>query len=105
MKTPPFLTGAELKAACTEAGAFWEIYLSFFSGFFSLKKSQEVEKNKKTHFFLFPVSKKKKKKKKTGMFALRERRVHVTQEDFEMAVPKVMRKDGDKSMSLRKLWK
>ena len=64
MKTPPFLTGAELKAACTEAGAFWEIYLSFFSGFFSLKKSQEVEKNKKTHFFLFPVSKKKKKKKK-----------------------------------------
>lgn len=40
-----------------------------------------------------------------GMFALRERRVHVTQEDFEMAVPKVMRKDGDKSMSLRKLWK
>ena len=104
MKTPPFLTGAELKAACTEAGAFWEIYLSFFSGFFSLKKSQEVEKNKKTHFFLFPVSKKK-KKKKTGMFALRERRVHVTQEDFEMAVPKVMRKDGDKSMSLRKLWK
>ena len=39
------------------------------------------------------------------MLALRERRVHVTQEDFEMAVPKVMRKDGDKSMSLRKLWK
>lgn len=28
-----------------------------------------------------------------GMFALRERRVHVTQEDFEMAVAKVMKKD------------
>ncbi|KFM24966.1 26S protease regulatory subunit 8-like protein A [Auxenochlorella protothecoides] len=40
-----------------------------------------------------------------GMFALRERRVHVTQEDLEMAVTKVMRKDKDKNMSLRKLWK
>uniref|UniRef100_A0A9I9CCW2 AAA ATPase AAA+ lid domain-containing protein n=1 Tax=Cucumis melo TaxID=3656 RepID=A0A9I9CCW2_CUCME len=28
-----------------------------------------------------------------GMFALRERRVHVTQEDFEMAIAKVMKKD------------
>merc|ERR1712188_214860 len=27
-----------------------------------------------------------------GMYALRERRVHVTQEDFEMAVAKVMKK-------------
>jgi len=26
-----------------------------------------------------------------GMYALRERRVHVTQEDFELAVAKVMR--------------
>ncbi|XP_073138831.1 26S proteasome regulatory subunit 8 homolog A isoform X2 [Henckelia pumila] len=40
-----------------------------------------------------------------GMFALRERRVHVTQEDFEMAVAKVMKKETDKNMSLRKLWK
>ncbi|KAG5456164.1 MAG: putative 26S protease regulatory subunit, partial [Olpidium bornovanus] len=29
-----------------------------------------------------------------GMYALRERRVHVTQEDFEMAVAKVMKKDS-----------
>jgi 26S proteasome regulatory subunit T6 len=29
-----------------------------------------------------------------GMFALRERWVHVTQEDFEMVVAKVMKKDG-----------
>ena len=40
-----------------------------------------------------------------GMFALRERRVHVTQEDFEMAVAKVMKKDSDKNMSIKKLWK
>lgn len=40
-----------------------------------------------------------------GMFALRERRVHVSEEDFEMAVAKVMNKDTEKNMSLRKLWK
>lgn len=40
-----------------------------------------------------------------GMYALRERRVHVTQEDFEMAVAKVMKKDSEKNMSLKKLWK
>lgn len=40
-----------------------------------------------------------------GMYALRERRVHVTQEDFEMAVAKVMRKDSDQNLSLRKLFK
>ena len=40
-----------------------------------------------------------------GMFALRERRVHVTQEDFEMAVAKVMKKDSEKNVSLKKLWK
>lgn len=40
-----------------------------------------------------------------GMFALRERRVHVTQEDFEMSVSKVMKKDTDSNMSLQRLWK
>ncbi|CAM9884070.1 unnamed protein product [Heterosigma akashiwo] len=40
-----------------------------------------------------------------GMFALRERRIHVTQEDFEMAVAKVMKKDSDMNMSIKKLWK
>jgi len=39
-----------------------------------------------------------------GMYALRERRVHVTQEDFEMAVAKVMKKDSDRDMSLNKLF-
>ena len=40
-----------------------------------------------------------------GMFALRERRVHVTQEDFELAVAKVMHKEQDKNVSLKKMWK
>merc|ERR1719416_353297 len=40
-----------------------------------------------------------------GMFASRERRVHVTQEDFEMAVSKVMKKDTDANVSLQRLWK
>jgi len=39
-----------------------------------------------------------------GMFALRERRVHVTQEDFEMAVAKVMKKDSDRDISQKKLF-
>eukprot|EP00600_Ochromonadales_sp_CCMP1393_P003054 CAMPEP_0174988780 /NCGR_PEP_ID=MMETSP0004_2-20121128/20332_1 /TAXON_ID=420556 /ORGANISM="Ochromonas sp., Strain CCMP1393" /LENGTH=405 /DNA_ID=CAMNT_0016242067 /DNA_START=98 /DNA_END=1312 /DNA_ORIENTATION=- len=39
-----------------------------------------------------------------GMFALRERRIHVTQEDFEMAVAKVMKKDSDQDMSMKMLW-
>lgn len=40
-----------------------------------------------------------------GMFALRERRIHVTQDDFEMAVAKVMKKDSDQNMSMTMLWK
>lgn len=40
-----------------------------------------------------------------GMFALRERRIHVTQEDFEMAVGKVMKKDSDQNVSMKMLWK
>lgn len=40
-----------------------------------------------------------------GMYALRERRVHVNQEDFEMAVAKIMQKDSEKNMSIKKLWK
>ncbi len=40
-----------------------------------------------------------------GMFALRERRIHVTQDDFEMAVAKVMKKDSESNMSLNLLWK
>lgn len=50
-------------------------------------------------------SKKKGVCTEAGMYALRERRVHVTQEDFEMAVAKVMQKDSEKNMSIKKLWK
>ena len=39
-----------------------------------------------------------------GMFALRERRIHVTQEDLEMAVAKVMKKD-DQDVAIKKLFK
>merc|ERR1712048_427585 len=38
-----------------------------------------------------------------GMFALRERRQHVTEDDFQMAVSKVMKKDSDKNMSVLQL--
>lgn len=38
-----------------------------------------------------------------GMFALRERRVHVTQDDLQMAVSKVMKKDADANMSMNML--
>jgi len=40
-----------------------------------------------------------------GMYALRERRIHVTQEDFEMSVSKVMKKDDSAEISIKKLWK
>jgi 26S proteasome regulatory subunit T6 len=40
-----------------------------------------------------------------GMFALRERRVHVTQEDFEMALFKVTKKDDHTSMSVKQIFK
>jgi 26S proteasome regulatory subunit T6 len=39
------------------------------------------------------------------MFALRERRVHVTLEDFEMAATKVMKKSEDANTSISKLFK
>lgn len=39
-----------------------------------------------------------------GMFALREARVHVTEQDFAMAVTKIMKKDNENE-SLRRLWK
>merc|ERR1739838_47405 len=40
-----------------------------------------------------------------GMFALRERRSHVTQQDFELAVGKVMKKGEQMDVSVAKLWK
>ncbi|CCE63531.1 hypothetical protein TPHA_0F00440 [Tetrapisispora phaffii CBS 4417] len=40
-----------------------------------------------------------------GMYALRERRIHVTQEDFELAVAKVMNKNNETAISVAKLFK
>lgn len=40
-----------------------------------------------------------------GMYALREGRMHVTQEDFEMAVVKVLVKRDAEDVSVRKTWK
>ena len=40
-----------------------------------------------------------------GMYALRERRQHVTQEDFELATAKILNKHDDKEVSLQKFWK
>jgi 26S proteasome regulatory subunit T6 len=39
-----------------------------------------------------------------GMFALRERRDFITQEDFDLAVIKVMKKDKDSNLAMQKLW-
>jgi 26S proteasome regulatory subunit T6 len=39
-----------------------------------------------------------------GMFALRERRNYITQEDFQMAVAKILKKDLDKDLAFKKLW-
>ena len=40
-----------------------------------------------------------------GMYALRERRVHVTQEDFELAVAKITKNDGSKDISQKVIFK
>ena len=40
-----------------------------------------------------------------GMYALRERRIHVTQEDFELAVAKVLNKNDEAQVSVAKLFK
>ena len=40
-----------------------------------------------------------------GMYALRERRIHVTQEDFELAVGKVMNRNQETAISEAKLFK
>ena len=40
-----------------------------------------------------------------GMYALRERRIHVNQEDFELAVAKVMSRNEEGQISLAKFFK
>ena len=40
-----------------------------------------------------------------GMFAIREKRQYVTQDNFEMAVAKVMNKNNNKNMAMMQLFK
>jgi 26S proteasome regulatory subunit T6 len=40
----------------------------------------------------------------SGMYALRERRIHVGGEDFEMAIAKVLKKNAEGSTSVGKLF-
>jgi len=40
-----------------------------------------------------------------GMYAIRERRVHVTQEDFQLAVSKVMTRMSKNNVSISQMWK
>lgn len=68
-------SGAEVRGICTEAGT-----LLFLSN--------------PTHA-LTSIS---------GMYALRERRQHVTQEDFEFAVAKVLKKNQEGNTSVNKLF-
>lgn len=59
-------SGAEVRGICTEAGS-----------------------SSRHRFLLFDAD------CRTGMYALRERRQHVTQEDFLLAVSKVLKKNAD----------
>lgn len=61
-------SGAEVRGICTEAGEFYYHICNF----------------------VFPDA-----DVAIGMYALRERRQHVTQEDFEMAVAKVLKKNAE----------
>ena len=78
-------SGAEVKGTCTEAGQDHT--------HINIKASLVLCEC--DFLFMFVA----------GMYALRERRVHVTQEDFEMAVAKIMQKDTEKNMSIKKLFK
>lgn len=78
-------SGAESKAVCTEAGVT--------DGWKEPRRkdllpwpSQLLELCSCDHWLVTLLQ--------AGMFALRERRQHVTQEDFEMAVSKVMKNPG-----------
>jgi 26S proteasome regulatory subunit T6 len=68
-------SGAEVRGICTEAGASVDVPLCL-------------------HLLIMI----------TGMYALRERRQHVTQEDFEFAIAKVLKKNQEGNTSINKLF-
>ena len=67
-------SGAEVRGICTEAGEWMELALG-------------------SKLIL-----------RSGMYALRERRQYVGQEDFEMAVAKVLKKNAEGNTSVNKLF-
>ncbi len=86
-------SGAECKAICTEAGT--HAVLRHLIGAMLMASP--------LLFLFFPFL--SASSVSSGMFALRERRIHVTQDDFDLAVAKVMKKDSDQNMSMTMLWK
>ena len=87
-------SGAEVKGTCTEAGQSW-VWVSVKMYIFLSTNIWDL--NVVVLWLWWRTF--------AGMYALRERRVHVTQEDFEMAVAKIMQKDTEKNMSIKKLFK
>lgn len=71
-------SGAEVRGICTEAGK---------SSFSFVRPSLDGRLTDST-----------------GMYALRERRQYVGQEDFEMAVAKVLKKNSEGNTSVNKLF-
>jgi 26S proteasome regulatory subunit T6 len=81
-------SGAEVRGICTEAGmSFSLLHLALLYSLV-LRKGQRSKE-----WTLIP-----------GMYALRERRQYVGQEDFEMAVAKVLKKNAESNMSVNKLF-
>jgi 26S proteasome regulatory subunit T6 len=74
-------SGAEVRGICTEAGEFLFRFPIPLPPFHQLTKPHIL-----------------------GMYALRERRQHVTQEDFEFAVAKVLKKNQEGNTSVNKLF-
>ena len=73
-------SGAEMKAVCTEGLSVFLICFAVLSSYITCISL-------------------------AGMFALRERRIHVTQDDFELAAVRIMKKDSNANMSIAKLFK
>ncbi|KAJ6486619.1 26S proteasome regulatory complex ATPase RPT6 [Mycena sanguinolenta] len=78
-------SGAEVRGICTEAGACFSPFLLFVCRFWLRVGVGGVEERGR-------------------MYALRERRQHVTQEDFEFAVAKVLKKNQEGNTSVNKLF-
>ena len=84
-------SGAEVRGICTEAGTFFLLFPPY--AYPRSPKVIERSTNEQEMESWLP-----------GMYALRERRQYVGQEDFEMAVAKVLKKNAESNMSVNKLF-